>query len=73
VVRLYGLRNWIESGYKQVKGKLNWADLQIPLDRGDPPTWALVCARFVVLAGIAPEQPAQPATSNSQAAPAARR
>ena len=24
VVRLYGLRNWVEQGYKQVKGKLGW-------------------------------------------------
>jgi hypothetical protein len=30
VVRLYGLRNWVESGYKQVKGELGWADFQVP-------------------------------------------
>jgi hypothetical protein len=46
VVRLYGLRNWVESGYKQVKGELGWADFQVPLDRSDPPTWALVCCLF---------------------------
>jgi len=26
VVRLYGLPNWVEQGYKQVKGELGWAD-----------------------------------------------
>jgi hypothetical protein len=46
VVRLYGLRNRVEPGYKQVKGELGWADFQVPLDRGDPPTWALVCCVF---------------------------
>jgi DDE superfamily endonuclease len=28
VVRLYGLRNWVEQGYKQVKSELGWADPQ---------------------------------------------
>jgi hypothetical protein len=46
VVRLYGLRNWVESGCKQVEGEPGWADFQVPLDRGDPPTWALVCSEF---------------------------
>jgi hypothetical protein len=26
VVRLYGLRVWVEEGYKRVKGELGWAD-----------------------------------------------
>jgi SRSO17 transposase len=29
VVRLYGLRNWIEQSYKQVKDELGWADFQV--------------------------------------------
>jgi hypothetical protein len=29
IVRLYGLRNWVEQGYKQVKGELGWADFQV--------------------------------------------
>ncbi|WP_435889265.1 IS701 family transposase [Streptosporangium canum] len=29
VVRLYGLRGWIEQGYKQVKDELGWADFQV--------------------------------------------
>jgi hypothetical protein len=37
VVRLYGLRNWVEQGYKQVKGELGWADFQVRSDRAIPP------------------------------------
>jgi SRSO17 transposase len=29
VVRLYGLRDWIEQSYKQVKTELGWADFQV--------------------------------------------
>jgi hypothetical protein len=33
VVRRYGLRNWVEQSYKQVKGELGWADFQVRSDR----------------------------------------
>jgi hypothetical protein len=29
VVRLYGIRHWIEHSYKQVKDELGWADFQV--------------------------------------------
>ena len=29
VVRLYGIRHWIEQSYKQVKDQLGWADFQV--------------------------------------------
>ena len=32
VVRLYGLRNWVEQSYKQVKDALGWADFQVRSD-----------------------------------------
>jgi hypothetical protein len=32
IVRLYGLRHWIEQGYKQVKDELGWADFQVRSD-----------------------------------------
>jgi len=32
VVRLYGLRHWVEQSYKQVKDKLGWADFQVRSD-----------------------------------------
>ena len=37
VVRLYGLRNWIEDHYKRVKDELGWADLRGALGPRDPP------------------------------------
>src|SRR5499425_1717005 len=29
IVRLYGIRHWIEQSYKQVKDELGWADFQV--------------------------------------------
>ena len=29
VVRIYGIRHWIEQSYKQVKDELGWADFQV--------------------------------------------
>jgi hypothetical protein len=74
VVRLYGLRNWVEQGYKQVKGELGWADFQVRSDRAIRRHWALVCWAFSFCwQAVLAEQPAQPAAPNSQAAPAATR
>ena len=46
IVGLYGLRNWIEQGYKQVKGELGWADFQVRSDRAIRRHWSLVCCAF---------------------------
>jgi DDE superfamily endonuclease len=75
VVRLYGLRNWVEQGYKQVKGELGWADFQVRSDRAIRRHWALVCCAFSFCwQALLAEQPAQPAAPKSQAtAPAATR
>jgi hypothetical protein len=32
LVRIYGIRNWIEQSYKQVKDELGWADFQVRSD-----------------------------------------
>ncbi len=32
LVRIHGIRNWIEQGYKQVKDELGWADFQVRSD-----------------------------------------
>jgi hypothetical protein len=32
IVRIYGVRHWIEQGYKQVKDELGWADFQVRSD-----------------------------------------
>jgi DDE superfamily endonuclease len=46
VVRLYGLRNWVEQGYKQVKRELGWADFMVRSDRAIRRHWHLVCCAF---------------------------
>jgi hypothetical protein len=46
VVRLYGLRNWVEQGYKQVKQELGWADFMVRSDRAIRRHWQLVCCAF---------------------------
>ena len=68
VVRLYGLRNWVEQGYKQVKGELGWADFQVRSDRAIRRHWLLVCCAFSFCwrAWFA-EHPAQPAPAEPQA------
>jgi hypothetical protein len=46
VIRLYGLRLWVEQGYKQVKGELGWADFQVRSDAAIQRHWHLVCCAF---------------------------
>jgi SRSO17 transposase len=74
IVRLYGLRNWVEQGYKQVKGELGWADFQVRTDRAIRRHWALVCCAFSFCwqAWFA-EHPTGPAPPELQAAPTAAR
>jgi hypothetical protein len=74
VVRLYGLRNWVEQGYKQVKGELGWADFQVRSNRAICRHWALVCCAFSFCwQAVLAEHPNQPAAPDPQAAPAATR
>ena len=46
IVGAYGLRNWVEQGYKQVKDELGWADFQVRSDRAIRRHWTLVCLAF---------------------------
>jgi hypothetical protein len=46
LVRLYGLRLWVEQSYKQVKGELGWADFQVRADTAIQRHWQLVCCAF---------------------------
>jgi hypothetical protein len=74
IVRLYGLRNWVEQGYKQVKGELGWADFQVRSDRAIRRHWALVaCAFSFCWQAFLAEHPTRPAAPDPQAAPAAAR
>ena len=46
VVRLYGLRVWVEQSYKQVKQALGWAQYQVRSDMAIRRHWQLVCCAF---------------------------
>jgi SRSO17 transposase len=46
VIRLYGLRMWIEQSYKQVRGALGWSEYQVRSDRAIRRHWQLVCCAF---------------------------
>jgi Transposase DDE domain len=74
VVRLYGLRNWVEQGYKQVKGELGWADFQVRSDRAIRRHWTLVCCAFSFCwQAFGAEDSVQPAPPGSPAALSAAR
>ncbi len=65
VVRLYGLRQWVEQGYKQVKQELGWADFQVRADRAIRRHWALVCCAFAFCWWA--ERPSDPAPTPAAA------
>jgi SRSO17 transposase len=46
IVRLYGLRMWIEQSYKQVKHSLGWSQYQVRADLAIRRHWTLVCCAF---------------------------
>jgi len=46
VVRLYGLRHWVEQQYKHIKGSLGWSQYQVRSDRAMRRHWALVQCAF---------------------------
>jgi hypothetical protein len=46
IVRLYGLRNWVEQAYKQVKHSLGWSQYQVRSDGAMRRHWALVQCAF---------------------------
>ena len=78
IVGAYGLRNWVEQGYKQVKDELGWADFQVRSDQAIRRHWTLVCCAFsfcwhagqaqAVAPGARPEPPAATAAPPEQVA-----
>jgi hypothetical protein len=46
VIRLYGLRMWVEQSYKQVKHTLGWSEYQVRSDKAIRRHWQLVCCAF---------------------------
>jgi len=59
VVRLYGLRGWIEQDYKQVKHELGWADFQVRSEAAIQRHWTLVNLAFS-FCWLQPDQPPVP-------------
>jgi hypothetical protein len=46
IVRLYGVRMWVEQSYKQIKGALGWAEYQVRSDQAIQRHWSIVCCAF---------------------------
>ena len=80
VVRLYGLRNWVEQSYKQVKQALGWCAYQVRSDRAIRRHWAMVCCAFSFCwwaadrnpAALAPPPWSRPVRAAADTEPAAR-
>ncbi|MFB6783622.1 IS701 family transposase [Streptomyces sp. NPDC056352] len=86
VVRIYGIRHWIEQNYKQVKDELGWADFQVRSDTAIRRHQTLVTCAFSfcwdawfspppeVSPGTAPpeppEEPGRPERGTNQTPPA---
>ena len=60
IVCLYGLRTWIEQGYKQVKDELGWADFQVRSDAAIRRHRALVMCAFTFCRHARPADPEPP-------------
>jgi hypothetical protein len=83
VVRLYGLRAWVEQSYKQVKTTLGWAQYQVRSSRGIQRHWILVYCAFTFCWWQAAQQPGadgwvgdpahQPGAPPTRAAPPAQK
>jgi hypothetical protein len=73
IVRLYGLRMWVEQSYKQVKHVLGWSDYQVRSDLAMRRHWQLVCLAFSFCwwaYGRSPtdEEPAETRTPSAESA-----
>ncbi|GAA0639080.1 IS701 family transposase [Kutzneria viridogrisea] len=74
IVRLYGIRHWIEQSYKQIKDELGWADFQVRSDTAIRRHQCLVnCAfSFCWNTWFGDPAPAAPDPVSRQPVPAAR-
>jgi hypothetical protein len=70
IVRLYGLRNWVEQSYKQAKHQLGWADFQVRQDAAIRRHWELVCCAFAFCWWARSRQPEAAAASPAELPPA---
>ena len=46
IIRLYGLRMWVEQSYKHIKQALGWSQYQVRSDQAIRRHWQLVCCAF---------------------------
>jgi hypothetical protein len=70
ITRIYGIRHWIEQGYKQVKDQLGWADFQVRSDIAIRRHQALVnCAFSFCWAAWFADHPPQHGTAAPQPEP----
>jgi DDE family transposase len=67
IARIYGIRNWIEQSYKQVKDELGWADFQVRSDAAIRRHQVLACCAFSFCWDAGPADPAIPAAPPAQA------
>jgi len=78
VVRLYGLRMWVEQSYKQVKHALGFSDYQVRSDHAIRHHWQLVCCAFSFCwwaygrLPASPEEPAEQPEDDLPAGPAGK-
>jgi len=72
VVRLYGLRMWVEQSYKQTKYALGWHEYQVRSDLAIRRHWALVCCAFAFCwYNLSQQSPARaPASGEAVSSPA---
>ncbi len=56
IVRLYGLRHWVEQSYKQAKHRLGWSQYQVRSDLAIRRHWTLVCCAFSACWSLAEEE-----------------
>jgi hypothetical protein len=73
IIRLYGLRMWVEQSYKQIKHVLGWSDYQVRSDLAIRRHWQLVCVAFSFCwwaYGHLPASPEEPTEAEDAQEPA---
>jgi DDE superfamily endonuclease len=71
IVRLYGLRMWVEQSYKQVKHVLGFSDYQVRSDIAIRRHWQLVCCAFSFCWWAYGHLPTEEATPDTEDTPPA--
>jgi hypothetical protein len=65
----FGLRTWIEYGFKQVKDELGWADYRLTEAHSIERWWELVMCAYLLVSLQAPAFAAVPGGSTAELAP----